>query len=1012
MMENAAVQDNPNRASLMRVSSACVIAACRRALALGVVLASVGGAQSASGKKPYTQDTYDSWHTLTGAALSPDGKWAAYTTGLVVGEGELVVRSTSGTTEYRAPRGYTGRPQMVPNADSTAQFNAAPGQFAANSQFIAFVQYAPKAEFDAARRGGRGRAAAQPRNNLGIMSLADGKVTVVPRVRSFRLSRDGGKYIAYVLEPDSGAALAPAAGGGAGRGGGGGRGGRGGGGGGGGGGGVGAESVGGGGGRRDVGATLVLRELATGTETRIEDVSAYLFDDAERVLAYTTSSSDAAKDGVWVRELTSGTTTALLSGKGSYRLLTLDRKGTQAAFVSDHADADAAKPKFSLYQAAIAGGRGQTAPAAATLVVNAGQFPGLLIAVRGRVDFTRDGSALIFALAKPQMDTIPADSLADKANYDLWHWQDPVINPVQKLQLARDRNKTYMAIYQPATKKAVRLADDSLDRVSLSENGKVALALNSLAYSIDAGWGEGGSDAWLIDATSGTRTLIGKRLHNAATLSPTGKYALYFHEGSWKSRNVASGKTVDLTAPIKDAHFFDEELADSDEPRPFGVAGWTKDDGKVLVYDKFDVWELDPTGAAPAINVTAGTGHRSNTTFRVVELARDEPALDPSQPLLLRALNGDTKESGYFRDKLGASAAPERLIMGPKNYNGLQKARKADEYLMTQQTYREFPDLWVGQSIGQVAKISNVNPQEKEYPRGDVELVTWLSDDGVKLQGILYNPEGFEPTKKYPMITYYYEKLSDGINNHVTPTWRNVINPLVYTSLGYLVFEPDIVYTIGYPGPSSAKCILPGIQSLIARGFVDSKKLGINGQSWGGYESAYIITVTNIFAAAVPNAAVVNMTSAYGGIRWESGIGRTGQYEHGQSRIGGSLWEYRDRYIDNSPLFHLDRVTTPVLWMENDADGAVPWYQGIEFFLAMRRLKKEAYMVVYNGEGHNPSKRADQKDIDKKMQEFFANKLLGAPAPEWMVRGIPYMEKGREQVKMTPAAGAGQDAKP
>jgi Prolyl oligopeptidase family len=971
---------------------------CMRAFPLLLIVSGVSLAQSA--KKPLTQDTYDTWHAITGSSLSPDGKWSAYTVGQVVGDGELVIRSTSAATEFRAPRGFTGRPQMQPNADSG--FTAAAAQFSADSRFVAFLQYAPKAQFDAVPRGGRGRANAQPRNNLGLVSLPDGQVTIVPRVRSFRLSHDGGKYIAYLLESDSAAA---ATGGGAGRAGGGGRGGRGGGGGGG---GTAAETAGGGGGsRRDPGFTLVLRELATGTETKVEDVSAYTFDDAEKVLAYTTSSADSTKSGVFVRQLATGTTTDLLSGKGNYRQLTLDRKGTQAAFVSDRADAAAAKPKFAVYLSTLAGGKGQTAPLPAVEVVTASQFSGMLISDRGRVDFTRDGSALLFALAKPALDTIPADSLADKAIYDLWHWQDPVINPVQKVGANRDRNRTYMAIYQPLTKKALRLADDSLERVVVSDNGKVALATNTLAYSIDAGWGEGGSDVWLIDANTGARTLVMKRMKQQATLSTFGKYLAYFHEGAWQARSIATGKTVNLTASLKGVPFFDEELGgDADEPRPFGILGWTKDDARMLVYDKTDVWELDPAGVAVPINVTAGAGKKSDVTFRLGLTDREDPGIDATQPLILHALNNETKESGYWRAKVGVSAAPERLVMGPKNYAALAKARKADEYSMTESTYGEYPDIWVGNSIGQVTKISDANPQEKEYTRGTAELVTWLNDDGVKLEGMVYKPENFDPSKKYPLIVYYYEKLSDGFYNYVAPTGRNVVNPDVYSSLGYVVFFPDIVYTIGAPGPSAAKAIIPGVQALVAKGYIDPKRMGITGQSWGGYESAYLITVTNMFAAAVPNAAVVNMTSAYDGIRWQTGIARQGQYEHGQSRIGGSLWEYPERFIENSPLFHLDRVQTPILWMENDNDGAVPWYQGIEFYLAMRRLKKEAYMVSYNGEGHNPSKRANQKDIDKKMQEFFANKLLGAPAPEWMTRGIPFLEKGRDQIKAT-AAGAG-----
>ena len=963
---------------------------------LPLLFAAATGLQAQSAKKPISQDVYDSWKTIGGSSLSADGKWVTYTHSPVVGDGDVVLRSTKAATEWRYPRGFTGRPQMVPNADSAAQFNSPATQFSPDSKWLALVTYAPRAEFGAAR-GGLARSTTTPRNSLTLVSTADGKATVIPKVRSYKFARDGGRYIAFLFEADSATPETTAGRGGAG----GGRGGRG-------------DGGAGGAAASESASTLVLRDLLNETDTRIEQVTAYVFDEAERVLAYTTGSAPAVAvagaevpvNGAFVRELASGRTSALLSGKGNYRSLVLDRKGTQVAFVSDHADADAIKPKHALYYSVIAGGKNQSAPASASEVVTAVQFgKDIFVADHGRVDFTRDGSALLFSVAKPIADAVPTDSLVDKAVYDLWHWQDPVVNPVQKNQVARDRARTYLAIYHPDTKKALRLADDSVASVTVTDNGKMALASNGLPYSVDAGWGEGGSDVWLIDANSGARTLISKRMRNAASLSITGKYVAMFQEGSWRTRNIATGKTVDLTALLKDAHFYDEESADSDERRPFGIAGWTKDDARLLVYDKTDIWELDPIGAVAPMVLTGGYGKKNNVTFRLVELDRQEPGLDATKPLLMRALNNDTKESGYARGKFGVAAAPEKIVMGPKNYNGLAKARNADAYIMTQQTYREFPDLWVGPAINQVAKISNANPQDGEYPRGDVELVSWLSDDGVKLQGLLHKPEGFDPSKKYPMVVTFYEKLSDGLHNYIAPTGRNAINPLVYNSLGYLVFTPDIVYTIGQPGPSAAKAVIPGVQSLIARGFVDPKKIGVMGQSWGGYQIAYLITVTNIFAAAIPDAAVVNMTSAYGGIRWESGIARTGQYEHGQSRIGGSLWQYPERFIENSPLFHLDRVATPIFWMENDADGAVPWYQGIEFYLAMRRLKKEAYMVTYNNEGHNPSKRANQKDMDKKQQEFFANKLLGAPAPEWMTRGIPFLDKSRDQLKAGAAGG-------
>ena len=269
------------------------------------------------------------------------------------------------------------------------------------------------------------------------------------------------------------------------------------------------------------------------------------------------------------------------------------------------------------------------------------------------------------------------------------------------------------------------------------------------------------------------------------------------------------------------------------------------------------------------------------------------------------------------------------------------------------------------------------------------------------------------------MLVYFYEQMSDTRHQYYAPAGRNIINPTVYTSKGYLVFVPDIHYTNGFPGPSAMKSIVPGVQALVARGFVDPKKLGITGQSWGGYQTAYIVTQTGMFAAAVPNATVSNMTSAYGGIRWESGLARAFQYEKTQSRIGGSIWEYPMRYIENSPLFYADQVQTPLLLMHNDADGAVPWYQGIELFVALRRFGKEVYMFNYNGDGHNPRKRANQKDIDMRMLQFFGHHLKGDPKPDWMERGIPFLQKGRDQIATpaqpaiaTPSAGAPTAAVP
>lgn len=922
-----------------------------------------------AGKKPITQDTYDEWRTISGASLSNDGKWAAYTLSPVVGEGELVVRATAAATEYRAPRGFTGRPQLQPAADSAAQFSPQAPQFSADGRVVAFTIYPSRADVERARAR---RGTPAPRNAMGLMNLTDGAVTRVAGVRSFRMARNGGRFLAYLLEDTTtarnGAAPAapatPAA-------------------------------------RRETGVTLVLRDLAAGTEQRVEGVTAFAFDDDERWLGYTVSTRDGAASGAYVRALASGTVTPLTTGAATYRGLTFDRAGRQVAFLSDIGDSTA-KSRMAVYHASLVPAKGKAITT--RRIIAATDVPaGLLVAERGALSFTREGNGVLFALGNVPADSIPADSLLDKAGYDLWHWRDTQIMPQQKVNANRDRNRTYTALYTIATGKWTQLANDSL-RVTVSNDGRRVLGLNAVEYAIPQFWGEGATDAYLIDPATGARTLIAKQLDGNPQLSPAATYVTWFERGQWVAYATATGRRTVLTdkLPVK---FQDEEFDSPDVPPPYGLGGWTTGDARVLIYDRFDIWEVDPSGVAAPRNLTEGEGRRAGITYRVVNLDREDPFLDAAQPLLLRAVDSLTKATGFWRDRIGVAGSPEKIVMADRNLNGLQKARNAEQYLLTQSTYRDFPDLYTGTSLATTAKISNANPQDAEYPRGTVELVSWINTDGVPLRGLLHKPENFDPAKQYPMIVYFYEKLTDGLHNYTAPSGRNTVNPLVYNALGYIVFQPDIVYTDGQPGPSAAKSIIPGVQALIAKGFVDPKRVGITGQSWGGYQSAYLITVTNMFAAAVPNATVVNMTSAYGGIRWQSGLARTFQYEHTQSRIGGSLWQYQERFLENSPLFKLDRVTTPVLFMANDNDGAVPWYQGIEFYVAMRRLQKEAYMVVYNGDEHNPTKRANQKDIDKKMQEFFAVKLQGADAPSWMVRGIPFLEKGRDQVKMANPSG-------
>jgi dipeptidyl aminopeptidase/acylaminoacyl peptidase len=347
----------------------------------------------------------------------------------------------------------------------------------------------------------------------------------------------------------------------------------------------------------------------------------------------------------------------------------------------------------------------------------------------------------------------------------------------------------------------------------------------------------------------------------------------------------------------------------------------------------------------------------------------------------------------------------------PKYLTPPSKAKDADVYLLTASTFNEFPDLLVaGPSFNNLRKVSDANPQKAGLLWGSAELVRYENTDGVELSGMLVKPENFDPGKKYPLLVYIYETLSQNLNRFVDPRPSHSINASFYASNGYLVLMPDIVYSIGYPGQSALKCVLPAIQAVVDKGFVDEKAIGIQGHSWGGYQIAYMITQTNRFRAASAGAPVANMTSAYSGVRWGSGLPRQFQYEHTQSRIGGSLWEKPQLFLENSPVFRAERIQTPLLMIHNDNDDAVPWYQGIEYFLALRRLGKEVYMFNYNGEPHGLRKRQNQKDYTMRLQQFFDHFLKGAPEPDWMVKGIPYLQREKEKEKYKAVADSKEKA--
>jgi dipeptidyl aminopeptidase/acylaminoacyl peptidase len=987
-----------------------------------VVQWSIDAQQStpSSAKRPLTYDAVDYWKSIGGTRLSDDGQWLSYSVTSQAEDGELIVRNLKTSQELTHPRG-TGA-QFTPDgtfviftiaqskADAERERRAnrargargggetpAAGEPPAAGKPPATTEPRPPAATGGRQGGRQGGAAARdtrPRTGLGIMSLADGTVVTVDRVGSFRLPEENATWLAYYKGGGAGAAggrggrgrggAPPAA---AGRGGQGGEGGEG-----------NARE------RKQPGSDLVLRNLATGEETTIPDVTEYTWNEKGTLLAYAVSSNDAAKDGAFVRSTSDGTVTALHSGKGRYRSIAFDEDGAQITFLSDQVEFDKPVAPYRVYY-------WKTGQPKATELVSAstpGMAEGMVVADNAAPRFSREGGRIFLATAPPPPP--PADPNADDDDddddtpapipVDLWSTNDPWLQPMQRVRAQQERTRSYRAVFHLDDTRFVQLASPDLPTVNPGDDLAAAIGMSDIPYRKEVSWDQSYNDVYLLDLKTGKPSRILERWGSGGTsMSPGGKYVLYFEEesGHWFSYRVADGVRANLTGKLKVS--FQRDANSPSLPGAYGAAGWTASDAAVLLYDEFDIWEVKPDGSG-ARNITGGAGRAARIAFRYRSMDPEERTVPADKPLLLSATDEGTRASGFYRlASLTTKAAPEKIVMLDKAFGAVNKAKNADTVVFTLSRFDEFPDIWTSDlTFKDMTKVSNVGAQKGQFTWGTSELIEYINADGQKLRAILTKPDNFDPTKKYPLMVYIYEELTQGLHSFSAPNVATSINIPRYVSNGYVLLRPDIVYTTGYPGEAAEKCVIPAVNTVVAEGYIDPTRIGIQGHSWGGYQITHLITRTNMFAAVEAGASVSNMISAYGGIRWDSGMSRAFQYEKTQSRIGAPPWDAPLQFIENSPIFWVKKIDTPYLTIHNDEDGAVPWEQGIEFISALRRLGKEGYMFNYNGQRHGLSNRDYMKHWTVHMDEFFDHYLLGKPRPEWMDKGVPFLDRGKRDV--------------
>lgn len=899
-------------------------------------------------KKSLSIDDFGSWNTLNNPIVSNDGSRIAFEQNPQKGDGMLIVKSRKSDFD------------TIPRGSSSA--------FGPENDFIVFSIKQPedsirKAKLDKVKKED------MPKDSLGIWVFGSNDLKKFPKLKSFKIPKENARWIAFAVEPEPAPKDT-------------------------------TESNSKKKKEKQEGDDLILFQVDTGDTLMFRNVSDWTYAKKGESVFFSREVKDSTRtvSSLHLFDTSTGTSSEVFSDEGWMKKLSSDEAGNQFAFLFSQ---DTIKEKvYSLYL-----GAADKVPEEVVNGYTSGIPVGWTPGENGNIYFSEDGTKLFFGTAEsPEQapkDTIPDD---EKPKLDIWHWQDLKLQPQQKVEADREKKRTYLAVYHIGLKRFIQLADPEVRDIYTLQKGNSDLAFgyNELPYLRESGWtGDRKRDYYIVDTKSGIKREIAD-CKSYVRISPQGKYVVWYEpaDSSFYARSTDINRleAVSLTKMLP-VNFYDELNDTPMDPRPYGIAGWSEDDRFVYIYDRFDVWKLDQSGERVPVNITKAYGRRNQTRLRYINLDPELEHIPSDEQVLLSAFDEQTMSGGFYRTRFGIVADPELLAMEKNHFGGVKKAKNAEKLIWTKESVSEFPDLWCSDmNFMKSEKISNANPQQENFIWPKVQMVGWTSFSGEKLNGMLYFPENLDPGKKYPMVIYFYERSSEGLYRHQHPApSRSTINRPFYTSNGYIVFVPDITYKEGYPGQSAYNAIVSGTQYLTNTfPYIDKKRMALQGQSWGGYQIAYLITQTDLYAAAMAGAPVSNMTSAYGGIRWQTGMSRMFQYEQTQSRIGGTLWEKPLHYIENSPLFYAPKVNTPLLMMHNDDDGAVPWYQGIEYFVALRRLDKPVWMLTYNGEPHNlnATSWANRVDLSKRMFQFFNHYLKGEPMPEWMEKGVPATEKG------------------
>lgn len=906
---------------------------------------------NAQQKKDLTPADYAKWQFFAGTTLSENGEWTAYSVSVQEDNDTLYLFN------------------QLTNKRYALEFGGSPS-FSQDNRWVAYNIGVPFKEAEKLRD----QKMPIPLK-MGLLNLVTGKKEVIKDISNFRFSRNG-KFLAVTLNPPK-------------------------------------EN-------KDKGTVVLLRNLADSSTRTIGNVTASEFNRKSDHFAYILESANQAGNTVELFNLQTNVVKVLASDTCKFSKLTWSKEGDGLAFYKTIKSEDYEEENAQVYVYAPLNKN----PALSVFdPAKQSAFPkGMRINPNSNLRLTDDVTAAYFSIknwtAKPPKKGAVKDSASIKkdtasiakadttkktvmpkkedklAAVDIWHWKDAEIQPRQKITYMADKDLSLQSVWNLSNNSFFQLASDSTPRANLANYQKFAVITTDKKYK--PAFKEDFSDFYLVNTRTGEKKLIGEKIilsfGYAPNLSPDSKYVLYYKDKQWFTYNTATGENVSLTKNIPTIfeNFRDDHPA---AKPPFGWGGWTKGDKEVFLYDEYDIYAVKPDGKGSR-RLTDGT--KEEIRHRMIRTDTEEPFLDDSKTLYVDLYGDKSKYFGVGKIEKGKFS---RLIYEPNSVDQFNKAKEADVFTFIRADYNRSPELYITKNFQGEQKIAGTNPQQKDYKWGKSELISFTNKKGKKLQGALFYPADYQPGKQYPMVVYIYEELANTVHGYVMPSERRAYNTTNYTSGGYFIFRPDIVYDINDPGMSAVDCVVPAVEEVLKTGMIDKSKVGLMGHSWGAYQTSFIITQTDLFKAACAGAPLTNLISMSLAIYWNSGTPDQKIFETSQGRFDGPWYDRMQEHMRNSPIYAAQNIKAPLLVAFGDKDGAVDWHQGIEMYGTMRRMEKPHVMLVYADENHGLAKKENQIDYQKRQREWFDHYLLGKTAPKWITEGVSYLDKMKEQEK-------------